>query len=88
MRREKVPVQTLRFVIGLDSSLRWSYILKCLLLRDVVWFGALSVEIGSMEHLGHSLPAHIDRSLSNRAKTHIAISVEKRQFLDNPNIQN
>ena len=59
---EARKVQRLRFAIGLGSTLLWSYMLNCLLLRDVgVWFSALSVELGSMEHLGHSLPAHIGR---------------------------
>ena len=75
-------------MIRLGSSLLWSYRLKCLLLRDVgVWFSALSVEIGSVEHWGRSLPAHIDRSLSVRAQAHIAISVEYSQFLGNPDMQ-
>ena len=84
----KVLLKTLRFMIRLGSSLLWSYRLKCLLLRDVgVWFSALSVEKGSVEHLGHSLPAHVDRSLSVRAQAHIAISVEQSQFLGNPDMQ-
>ena len=55
-RREKCM-----FVIGLGSTLLWSYMLKCLMLRDVgVWFSVLSIGIRSVEYLGHSLPAHID----------------------------
>ena len=38
----KVLVQMLWLLVELDSSLLWSYILKCLLLRDVgVWVSAL-----------------------------------------------